>query len=203
MKTNNVMIREKDCWVQRTKDGYFNATTLISYWNNLKQEKKVLGNFNKLQSTKEFIELLKSEGINNPLISGRGSGKKSGTWMHPKLFIDFAMWLSVEFKSKVIDYVLDGLIQMRHDAGDYYNEMCAQILETYTGVYNKKPPPMIYIQEANMIKSLVTNKPRNEMSEQELKQITYLQKVNANLIKKAIGKESRIKKLIEASEISI
>ena len=41
------------------------------------------------------------------------------------------------------------------------------------------------------------------MTEQELKQITYLQKVNTNLIKKRIGKQSRVKKLIEASEINI
>jgi len=203
MKTNNVMIREKEAWMQRTKDAYFNATKLLEYWNNSNNEKKVLGNFNKLQSTKEFILQLEKEGINKPLITGRGSGVNSGTWMHPKLFIDFAMWISVEFKSKVIDYVLDGLIKMRNDAGDYYNEMCAQILDTYIEVYNKKPHPLIYINEANLIKSLVTDKHRNEMTEQELRQITYLQKVNANLIKKAIGKQSRIKKLTEASEILI
>ena len=74
---------------------------------------------------------------------------------------------------------------------------------TFVDYYHRKPPALIYIQEANMIKSLVTNKPRNEMTEQELRQITYLQKVNANLIKKRIGKQSRIKRLIEASEIQI
>jgi hypothetical protein len=41
------------------------------------------------------------------------------------------------------------------------------------------------------------------MTEQELRQITYLQKVNANLIRKRIGKESRIKRLVEAAEITI
>ena len=44
---------------------------------------------------------------------------------------------------------------------------------------------------------------RNEMNEQELKQLTYLQKVNVNLIRKKIGKKSRAKRLIEASEINI
>ena len=141
--------------------------------------------------------------LENPMITGRGTGQNSGTWMHPKLFIDFAMWVSVEFKSSVIDYVLDGLIFSRNEAGNYYNEMCAMILDVYSEYYHKKPPSLIYIQEANMIKSLVTNNLRNKMTEQELNQITYLQKVNANLISKRIGKASRIKRLIEASEIKI
>ena len=202
MKTNQVLKRD-DAFVQRTKDGYFNATHLLNYWNKTNGDNKVLGNYQKNGSTKAFIEQLKKEGLEKPVISARGNGKNSGTWMHPKLFIDLAMWVSVEFKSIVIDYVLDGLIKTRNDAGDYYNEMCAEILESYLLFYGKKPPAYIYIKEASMIKSLVTTKHRNEMNEQELRQITYLQKVNANLIKKNLSKETRIKRLAEASEIEV
>ena len=197
------MIRD-NTFIQRISDGYFNATKLLEEYNKLYNEGKQLGKYKITKSTMEFIELLKREGIENPMITGRGTGIKSGTWMHPKLFIDFAMWVSVEFKSKVIDYVLDGLIKMRHEAGDYYKEMCETIMDRYIEYYKSKPPAMIFIHEANMIRSLVTDKTdRNEMTETELKQITYLQKVNANLIKKGIGKESRIKRIIEANEISI
>lgn len=202
MKTNQTLIRS-EAFIQRTKDGYFNATTLINYWNSGNDNKKMLGNYQKNNSTVEFIEQLKKEGIDSPSITGRGRGKNAGTWMHPKLFVDFAMWVSVEFKSIVIDYVLDGLIKIRNDAGDYYNEMCVTILESYVTIYDKKPPAHIYITEANMIKSLACSKNRNEMSEQELRQITYLQKVNSNLIKKNTGKDMRIKKLIEAAEIKV
>jgi len=202
MVTNQIMIRENNAFIQRTKDEFFNATNLLESWNNRPNvQVKQLGRYNDNKITKEFIEQLKKEGIENPLVASRG--KFGGTWMHPKLFIDFAMWVSVEFKSIVIDYVLDGLIYNRNSAGDYYNEMCEAILNTYVDYYQKKPPPLIYIQEANMIKSLVTDKPRNEMTEQELRQITYLQKVNANLISKRIGKDSRIKRLIEAAEIKV
>ena len=203
MKTNQIMIRDVG-FIQRTKDGYFKANELLDLWNCNDKKKKVLGNYNSIQSTKEFIEQLQKEGIEKPLITGRGSGDNAGTWMHPKLFIDFAMWISTEFKSKVIDMVLDGLILSRTEAGDYYNEMCAQILDTYISIYDRKPPAYIYINEAKLVRSLVTNKTdRNEMTEQELKQITYLQKVNANLISKNIGKDARIKRLKEASEIQI
>lgn len=199
MKTNQIMIRDDKRFLQRTKDSYFNATNLLKDWNSVNvNNTKLMSVYNKLKSTNEFVKQLEHEGINKPLISST-----KGTWMHPKLFIDFAMWVSIEFKSIVIDYVLDGLIFNRNEAGDYNLQMNAMILEVYTEYYKKKPTPLIYIQEANMIKSLVTNKKRNEMSKQELKQITYLQKVNANLIKKRIGKQARIKRLIEASEITI
>jgi len=202
MKTNQIMIREEG-FIQRTSDSYFNATKLIEVWNNTNLQNKMLGNYMKNESTKEYVDQLKKEGIECPIITGRGNSINSGTWVHPKVFIDLAMWVSVEFKSKVIDYVIDGLIKSRHDSGNYYKEMTAAILETYVDYYKCKPSPKIYIDEANLVKSLVVVKDRNEMSEQELKQLTYLQKVNTNLIKKRIGKDSRIKKLIEASEISI
>jgi hypothetical protein len=200
MKTNQIMIREQG-FIQRTSDGYFNATELIKNWNSISNNKKQLGQYQLLNSTNEFIEQLKKEGIENPVLTGRGKGENSGTWVHPKVFIDIAMWVSVEFKSKVIDYVIDGLIKSRHDAGDYYNEMTKAILETYVDYYNIKPPAHVYIDEANMVKSLVVAKDRNNMTEQELKQLTYLQKFNTMLIKKRIGKESRIKQLKQAAEV--
>jgi hypothetical protein len=206
MKTNQIMLREEG-FIQRTKDNYFNAESLMLFYNTMNNEKKQMGNYLANSSTKEFIDQLKKEGIESPYISTKGGNvrslSKSGKWMHPKLFIDFAMWLSVEFKSKVIDMVLDGLMKSRNDAGDYFNEMTSCILETYFEKYGCKPPPIIYINEANLVKSLVVAKDRNNMNEQELRQLTYLQKVNAMLIKKQIGKQARIKRLNEAAEIII
>lgn len=200
MKTNQIMIREVG-FVQRTKDGYFNSSNLLALWNENSKQTKQLGNFQKTQETKSFIEQLKKEGIENPFIAGRGSGESSGTWMHPKLFIDFAMWLSVEFKSKVIDMVLDGLIISRNDAGDYYKEMCATIMTSYIEIHGCKPPAMLYINEAKMIKEIADlDVDRNEMTENDLARMTMLQKVNSTLIKKNVGKESRKKHLLVVNE---
>ena len=196
MKTNQIMIREVG-FVQRTKDGYFNSSNLLALWNENSKQTKQLGNFQKTQETKSFIEQLKKEGIENPFIAGRGSGESSGTWMHPKLFIDFAMWLSVEFKSKVIDMVLDGLIISRNDAGDYYKEMCATIMATYIENKGCKPPAMLYIEEARTIRQIANLEiDRNEMTEKDLTRLTILQKVNSTLIKDNVGKESRKRHLI-------
>jgi elongation factor P--beta-lysine ligase len=200
MKTNQIMIREAG-FVQRTSDFYFNAGELLNLYNEKSGEKKQLSNFLTNQSTKDFIEQLKLEHIEKPYIAMRGGNVKdkdrdSGKWMHPKLFIDFAMWLSVEFKSKVIDMVIDKLIQSRTDAGDYHKEMCASIMSTYIDIYGTKPPAMLFINESRMIKQIANlDIDRNEMSEKDLSRITILQKVNSTLIGKNIGKASRIKHL--------
>ena len=148
MKTNVIMIRNDERFLQRTKDGYFNASALIK---SFEKTSKSTRHYKSNKSTKEFINQLVLEGIENPYISNN-----KGVWMHPKLFIDFAMYVSVEFKSKVIDYVLDGLINSRHDAGDFYNEMCATILDKYIEHKGTKPPATIYINEANTIKKILS-----------------------------------------------
>ena len=196
MKTNQIMTRD-DGFVQRTKDGYFNATALLKAYNSTAKEEKQLAKYKLNKSAKEFIRQLENEGISSPMISGRGSGGVSGTWMHPKLFIDFAMWVSVEFKSRVIDYVLDGLIMSRHDAGDYYNEMCATIITTYIEIFGRKPDATIYINEARRIKAMLglEDKDRNTMTEKELDNVTQMQKLNSILIENRVSKPKRIGQL--------
>ena len=196
MKTNQVMIRENV--EQRTSDYYFNATITLKSWNiENPTNMKSISEFQKNKGTKEFIKhLQENEGIEKPIITSN-----KGTWMHPLIYIDFCMWISVEFKTIALKYVLDGLIQNRHAAGDYYNEMCAAIMETWVEIHGIKPNAMIYINEAILIKKIAgINKERNEMTEKELDKITILQKVNSTLIKKRIGKESRIKHLEITSE---
>jgi hypothetical protein len=197
MKTNQIMIRT-EAFAQRTSDGYFNATMLLSSWNIQSKAKPLqMGKYKVNKSTNDFIDQLKKEGIQKPMITGRGTGLNAGTWMHPKLFIDFAMWVSVEFKSIVIDYVLDGLIFNRNSAGDYYNQMCATILKTHVDYYGTKPNPTIYITEATRIKALLglSNKDRNKMTEKELAAITQMQKTNSLLLVQRKGKTARIKQL--------
>ena len=189
---------------QRTSDGMFNATELMKQWNAANGSKKEIKHFlEENKNTQEFINALISEeslnGRNSAYLKTRGV--RGGTWMHPYLFVDFAMWVSVEFKSKVIKYVVDGLILSRQEAGDFYNEMCGQILDSYVSVNGCKPNPTIYQREALMIKEAVTDKKdRNEMTESELSAITALQKVNTILIKRGVGIDSRKKSILLFAE---
>ena len=147
MKTNANMVRKMGDFdvIQRTKDGMFNATVLLKQWNEMfPGAKKQVKDFLRLDKTVEFVEVLVME--NNPkstlsdcYVGGetipnkvinvyeKSRGANGGTWMHPFLFIDFAMWLNPKFKYKVIKFVYDELIKHRHLAGDNYIKLCASI----------------------------------------------------------------------------
>jgi hypothetical protein len=129
MKTEQVMHRPMGQFdvLQRTSDGFFNATNLLKAWNEIKGMDKKFDHYTSLKSTKEFMETLENEEDLNSRNHGvlkSTRGKYGATWMHPYLFMDFAMWLNPKFKLDVIKFVYDQLIKFRHDAGDAYKQMC-------------------------------------------------------------------------------
>lgn len=131
MKTNQILTREMGLFTvnQRTSDFMFNATELLKQWNAFSGQQKQMVHYFENESTNEFIEaLMEEENLkerNSVYLKSRG--KTGGTWMHPLLFIDYAMWLNPAFKVKVLKFVYDELIRFRHDAGDAYPEMTAAI----------------------------------------------------------------------------
>lgn len=129
MTTNQNMIRKMGNFdvTQRTKDGFFNATALAKQWNKTNNQRKEVTDFLRLNSTKEYIQAIENDidilNTGNPVFK-IGRGKYSGgTWMHPYLFIDFAMWLNPTFKLQVIKFVYDEMIKYRNLAGDSYKEL--------------------------------------------------------------------------------
>lgn len=144
MKTNQVMIRQMGDFKveQRTKDGFFNATSLMKQWNDSSKQSKNVNHYLDNSSTKEFIKALieddesirNSENPLNQLLTRKkcvtlsnGTKKAGEYWMHPLLFIDFAMWLNPTFKVKVLKFVQDEMIKFRNMAGDSYPTMCKAI----------------------------------------------------------------------------
>ena len=129
MKTNVNVTRKLNDFdvVQRTKDSMFNATLLLNQWNEKSGQQKKMIHYTENASTQEFLKALmvdvNSKERNSVLIQSRG--KNGGTWMHPYLFIDFAMWLNPAFKLQVIKFVYDQLIEDRKLAGDHYNKLCS------------------------------------------------------------------------------
>ncbi len=49
----------------------------------------------------------------------RGKNNK-GTWLHPYLFIDYAMWLSPDFRAKVVIWAADNLLGLRDQSGNAF-----------------------------------------------------------------------------------
>jgi hypothetical protein len=131
MKTNQEMIRPMGEFkvIQRTKDGFFCATSLLAQWNEKSGMKKEVTKFFELQSTSELVKvIMERENLNTQDSTYlKTRGKNGGTWMHPVLFIDFAMWINPHFKYDVIKFVYDEMIKFRNLAGDAYPSMCRAV----------------------------------------------------------------------------
>ena len=140
MKTNQVMIRPMGDFKvsQRTKDGFFNATELMRQWNEKSGMKKEVTKFLELQSTSELVKvIMERENLHtqdSTYVKSRASrGDNAGTWMHPILFVDFAMWINPKFKYDVIKFVYDEMIKFRNLAGDAYPTMCRAVCSILPG----------------------------------------------------------------------
>jgi len=134
MKTNQIMTRPMGPFFveQRTKDGMFNATALLKQWNDNSGEKKEITKFFENENTKAFIDaLMYEENLdtqNSAYVKSKArSDRGGGTWMHPILFVKFAMWLNPRFEVKVIKFVYDQMIKYRNDAGDAYKELSSAV----------------------------------------------------------------------------
>lgn len=86
MKTSVTMIRKMGSFEvsQRTKDGMFNATSLLNQWI-AKNKRKDINDFLSLKSTKEFIQALEAElkCDTEKVVSVTKGGNKGtqGTWI--------------------------------------------------------------------------------------------------------------------------
>lgn len=147
--------------VQDSTDYYFNATPLVKAYNAYAKTNKRVENYLRLSTTKEFVEsLCRIENIQIKNISHVRRGKtNTGLWMHPFLFIDFAMWLSPEIKVWAIRWLHDNLIKYRKESGDSYRQLTGALLTHYVERYDKKPDKKYYKKEANLIKELVGLEP--------------------------------------------
>ena len=135
MITNQIMKRPLAQFEisQRTKDGMFNATNLLRQWNaqeGVAQRK--LDNYFASPKTIEFVDtIMKRENLHTPKMvyakSRINVDKGGGTWMHPLLFIDFAMWINPSFRYDVLKFVSDQMISYRNESGDAYKALSSAV----------------------------------------------------------------------------
>lgn len=90
---------------QRANDGYVNATKLCQ------DEEKLFGDYARLKTTKEYLnELSMSMGIPiDQLVYSMKtrSNDNRGTWVHPKVAIHLAQWLSPQFAVFVTNIMME------------------------------------------------------------------------------------------------
>lgn len=89
---------------QRSSDGYINATELCKAagkrWHNYVRN-ETTGHFLRALSAKTRIRVLD---LNQEVIDANGA---SSTWIHPKVAIHLAQWLSADFAVQVSEWVYD------------------------------------------------------------------------------------------------
>lgn len=113
---------------QNHKTGMLNANDLHKIGNELRDRnglsEKQMGSYFHLDSTSELINeicLVNNIGTDDTKLSKKG--KHGGTWVNPVLFVDMAMWYSPQLKVKIIQWVIDGLLDARDDSGESFKQM--------------------------------------------------------------------------------
>lgn len=185
--------------LQRTSDGMFNATALLKQWNEhvkaqilhthsngdvlaIPLRTKDLDDFMKIIPTQAFIRTIAKRENLNPIrdvykTSKARADRGGGTWMHPLLFIDFAMWINPVFKYDVLKFVYDQMIKYRNDAGDAYRELGSAVGKIVDKSF--MPVAMSNIGKAlnycvfNAHEPMLRNKEGEEAKMQELWQLEH------------------------------
>jgi hypothetical protein len=90
---------------QRSSDGFISATAMCNAAD------KLLADYRRLSSTNEYLHALSSD-MGNPItdliqIKRGGRPSEQGTWVHPKVALHLAQWLSPEFAVQVTNWVYD------------------------------------------------------------------------------------------------
>ncbi len=192
---------------QNSKNGMFNANDLLDIYNINTKKQKRLDSYMGMKSTTEFKKALLDDINSNTMnscelelsteeaILKTSRGKvNGGTWMHPYLFVDFAMWLSPEFKLTCIKWVYDNLIINRNQAGDYYKELTGALKEKYD--YND---PFVYQREARTLNKIafgvVESGLRQVATAEQLDLLNRLQKADIKMIKAGFDHNRRVEEL--------
>ncbi len=202
MKTNQVMMRKMGVFdvAQRTSDGFFNATALAKAWNEtMSDNKRELDNFWKSTNLPDLMsEIAENElglksvdftELKNKL-SKTHKGKNGGTWLHPVLFVKFAMYLSPRFEYHVLKFVSDQMLAYRNDAGDAYKELSiavAKIVEpSFMQTAMKQLAQAINYCVFNQHETAIRNK---HGEERKMRQLFELERKVASLINEGFIKE--------------
>jgi hypothetical protein len=108
--------------VRFNSEGWINATEIA------KREGRRLDKWLSTQETQEYIRAL-GHHLNTPekgdLISSM-RGRSGGTWLHPKLAVAFARWLSADF-AVWCDLHIDALLRGELDEKQQFDRACKSL----------------------------------------------------------------------------
>ncbi|WP_248747350.1 KilA-N domain-containing protein [Pseudomonas sp. MWU12-2037] len=186
-------------------EGWLNATNASSHFG------KDPAQWLELDSTKEYItrisERISADSIGQPntrpVWTRRGKNSSREVWLHPKLAVKFACWLSVDFEIWC-DEQLEGLVLnemsarvvARRQAAISYRSMCDALFITHEAI-GKTTKPHHYMNEARLINEVVTGafagRDRTQLTLAELELVTLIE--NRDVLLLGLGKEYGARKV--------
>ncbi|MEA9979314.1 MULTISPECIES: KilA-N domain-containing protein [unclassified Pseudomonas] len=149
-----------------------------------------------LPSTIEYLEALNRRTVTglsgNAWSMTKRGGKNQGTWLHPKLAVAFARWLSVDFAvwcDEQVDALLRGeskpWASARREAAIGHKAVCDAIALNCEA-QGKTAKPHHFINEARLINQVITGyfagRDRNQLNAAELELVTLAELRDTALI---------------------
>ncbi|NYH08171.1 KilA-N domain-containing protein [Pseudomonas moraviensis] len=168
-------------------DGWINSTVAAARFG------KVPNDWLRLGSTEEYIKKLTSRMAESNtgksritlVTTRRGNTANRGTWLHPKLAVKFARWLSVDFEIWC-DEQIDALVrgdqanwqQARQQSAVGYRGLCDALAIAYEES-GKTPQRHHFINEAKWINEVITGqfagRNSDELTAHELLLVTLIE----------------------------
>jgi len=186
MKTNQTLVRTfmGSTIRQEHKTKFFCINDLTEVANKYRESKGLpkakFEKYHKSQKTQEFISSLMEQKDLAEVIKTK-RGQDGGTWAHPMIFLDYAMWLNPDFKVKMFDWIMDHLAEFRDESGESYKALAS----TINSVSTQNPIQVQHIIKtvAKGIKKALKVEDWNSATEQQLKNRDEMHKSLILLIK--------------------
>lgn len=179
-------------------DGWFNATQAAAKFGKKPHD------WQRLPSTDDYISTLcrhlRSEKISLLKVIRGGRNQPDGTWLHPKLAVNFARWLDPEF-AVWCDFQIDEIIRgstnwryQRHAAAASYKVM-TQMLKASRDHDGKACATHHYMNEAKLVNWALQGEfrgiDREALSADELDLLAQLEVQNTMLLARGVDYSQR------------
>lgn len=176
-------------------DGWFNATAAAAKFG------KRVDVWLKTKETRDYIAALcEFANSTDQWYLKTRRGVDGGTWLHPRLAVQFARWIDPRF-AIWCDAQIDDLIRgrddkrkLRHEAASSFKVMTAMLQLTRADA-GKETVGYHYSNEARLINSMLSGEfkglDRDAMSASDLALLAHLEERNAILIARDVAYERR------------
>ena len=190
--------------MQFNDSGWFNATAAAEKFG------KRPVNWLELQSTDSYMAAMSiALKVDKSDLLEIKKGRNGGTWMHPKLAVAFARWLSDDFAvwcDLQIDKIIHGEREtidwgmLRH-ASKSSNKVANEILQMVRSEQGKETKSFHYANEAKLVNFALTGKfepiDRDKLSADDLDLLASLENRNSVLIGRDVDRETRKEVLLQ------